>query len=267
MGQEWKSVYLDAVLVSVGMVMLLSYHARLAYRVWKAPYTTEIGLYHLALQAWAHSTLKDGLKNGIFVVQTMRNSIMSSSILATAAITMTTMLGIVFINDRRSLASGKADALMLGARGLPIGLQFKLAALVPCFFIASVCYARSATFYGNASLLLGMLSDQSMSVLASEHLSKALVWASLFRCVGTRAIFISIPLFLWLYGPMPMFCSSLITIGILHLQDSACHAKFVKPPLSTSPSPWNDQLSLEESPLIGIGPLPPDSVCLFCPHK
>ncbi|MCO5599195.1 hypothetical protein L7F22_053295 [Adiantum nelumboides] len=267
MGHEWKAVYLDALLVSVGMAMLVVYHGRLAYRVWKAPCTTEIGLYHTALQAWAHTTLKEGLKSGILMVQTTRNSIMSSTMLATTAIMMTVMVGTVLTNDRKSLAMGKANALMLGARGLPIGLQFKLATLVPCFLTASVCFVRSATFYGNVSLLLGMLSDPNISLVASEHLGKSLVWASLFRCIGTRTMFISIPLLLWLYGPVPMFCSSLVTILVLQLQDYACRTKSMKLPLPASPSPWNDHVAFEESPLIGIGPLPPDSVCLFCSHK
>lgn len=267
MGNEWKSVYLDALLVPVGMLLLLGYHARLAYRIWKAPCSTEIGLYHLALQAWADSIVKDGLKNGIFVVQSMRNSIMSSSILAVGATAMTTMVGYVLTNDKKSLASGKGDMLMLGERGLPIGPQIKLATLVPCFLIASLCYVRSTTFYNNVSLLLGMLSHLNMSLLASEHLKTSLVWASLFRWIGNRAFCISFPLFIWLYGPIPMFCSSLFTIVLLHHQDSTHRLKLAKPPLPTSFSPWHDQLTLEDSPLIGIGPLPPDSVCLFCPHN
>lgn len=268
MGNNWKLECLDTVLVPLGILMLLIYHVRLAFRVWKAPSTTVLGLHHLALQAWVHSTLKGGLANGIFVVQTMRNSIMSSCILATAAITLTTMVGLVLTNDEKSLASGKANPLMLGERGLIIGPPIKLATLIPFSFIATLCYVHSATLYSNASLLLSLLSDPntSMPLLAYEHFKKSLVSASLFRFIGSRAFCFAIPLFLWLYGPIPMFCTSLIITTLLYFQDSTHHVKLAHLQTSKSSFASSDQLALETSPLMDFGPLPPDSVCLFCPH-
>ncbi|KAH7441714.1 hypothetical protein KP509_03G050400 [Ceratopteris richardii] len=265
MEQGWRSAYLDAILVPLGVMMVITYNGHIAYRAWKAPATTEFGLYHLALHSWAHSISKDGLKEGEFVVQTMRNSILSSSILAAAAITLTTMTGVAVTNYRKMILSGRVNALMLGERGLTIGPEIKLAMLVPCFMLSSMCYVHSSTFYSNISLLLGMLGQPSSVPIANKQLKKSLVSASIFRCVGNRAFVISFPLLAWLYGPVPMFCTSLLIVTILYLQDTTYLKKRGKlQPTFSAPSAHS---FAEESPLICIGPLPSDSVCLFCPHS
>lgn len=269
MEHKWKVDVLDALLVPLGLLMLIIYHIRLAYKIWKTPSSTILGLNHLALQAWVHATLKDGLQNGVFVVQTMRNSIMSSSSLAAAAVAMTTMLGFVVANNMRSLASGISHPVMLGEGGLLIGFPIKLAAVVPFFFIATLCYMHSATCYSNGSLLLGMLSqsDTSLPLLAHEHFKKSLVWASMLRFIGTRAFFFTFPIFSWLYGPIAMVCTSFILTTLLHFQDSTHNVKPAH--LKTSESMralYADQGTHETSLLIDSDPFPPDSVCLFCPH-
>ena len=58
-GRRWIKEYeLDVVLVPLGLFLLVVYHAKLGYRMWKAPTTTMVGLNKVIMQSWVHTTLK-----------------------------------------------------------------------------------------------------------------------------------------------------------------------------------------------------------------
>ena len=58
-GTRWIKEYeLDVVLVPLGLLLLVVYHVKLGYRMWKAPTTTMVGLNKVIMQSWVHTTLK-----------------------------------------------------------------------------------------------------------------------------------------------------------------------------------------------------------------
>ncbi|KAI9101581.1 hypothetical protein K1719_023825 [Acacia pycnantha] len=85
---------LDFVLVPLGLVALGTYHVWLLYTILRHPYRTVIGLNALSRHQWVLSMMADPFKNGVLAVQTIRNNIMASTLLATAAITLSSLIGI-----------------------------------------------------------------------------------------------------------------------------------------------------------------------------
>jgi uncharacterized membrane protein len=226
-------------------------------------------------------------KNGVFVVQTMRNSIMSSALLALAAGSMTAAVGYALGYYGRSYVSAAGGGLELGDRQLAVRPPLKLAAALPCFVAAALCYVRSTAFYNDASFVavampLAPPPDASSPPsdppsTAHDHLTETLLWASVFRSLGTRAFSSSLPFLMWLYGPVPMLAASLLVLVFLASQDAAPDSPFhTRPPAARRrrrkrPCHYYSCLDAafhrpDASPLIGPPSLPKDSTCIFCPH-
>lgn len=55
---EWRTAYLDALLVPTGLLILLAYQACLVRRVKHKPLGTVIGVNHLARRQWVYSMMK-----------------------------------------------------------------------------------------------------------------------------------------------------------------------------------------------------------------
>jgi hypothetical protein len=55
---EWRTAYLDALLVPTGLLILLTYQACLVRRVKHKPLGTVIGVNHLARRQWVYSMMK-----------------------------------------------------------------------------------------------------------------------------------------------------------------------------------------------------------------
>ncbi|KAE8023019.1 hypothetical protein FH972_008773 [Carpinus fangiana] len=83
---EWRKCYLDVILVPLGVLINIAYHAWLCHKVRTQPLTTAIGTYTEAQRLWVPAIVKDIDKRNIVAVQTLRNTIMGSTMMATTSI-------------------------------------------------------------------------------------------------------------------------------------------------------------------------------------
>ncbi|KAI3950703.1 hypothetical protein MKX01_030283 [Papaver californicum] len=142
----------DIVLVPLGLLMMVIYHTWLFFTILHQPKRTVVGLNALSRKRWVSSMMSDPNKNGVLAVQTIRNSIMASTLLATTAITMRSIIGV---------------------------------------FVSSTTDTKtSALIYGNTSR---------------------------YRI---ESILHVIPLFLWIFGPIPMFACCCILLSVLYFRDT-----------------------------------------------
>ncbi|KAK8485423.1 hypothetical protein V6N11_008709, partial [Hibiscus sabdariffa] len=78
---EWKSYYLDMVLVPLSLAMNLAYHWWLWHKVRTQPLSTIIGINATGRRFWVAAMMKDNEKKNIIAIQTLRNSIMGSTLM------------------------------------------------------------------------------------------------------------------------------------------------------------------------------------------
>ncbi|KAH7839618.1 hypothetical protein Vadar_006346 [Vaccinium darrowii] len=93
---------LDYVLVPLGLTVFGVYHVWLLYSILRHPTTTVIALNADSRRQWVFSMTSDPLKNGVLVVQTIRNNIMASTLLATTAITLSSLISVFVSNSSSS---------------------------------------------------------------------------------------------------------------------------------------------------------------------
>ncbi|WJX54438.1 hypothetical protein P8452_40321 [Trifolium repens] len=202
---------LDYVMVPVGMMVLLSYHAWLLYTIICHPSRTVIGLNAQTRYQWILFMMSDPLKNGVLAVQTIRNNIMASTLLATTAITLSSLIGVFASNESETkLVYGNKSSLNSLIKRLSMSL---------CFLVAFLCNMQSIRYYAHVSFLITTPALKGKKDFI-EYVAKTLNRGSYSWSLGLRAFYLSIPLVLWIYGPIPMFVCSCFTSFLLYFLDT-----------------------------------------------
>ncbi|CAI9289198.1 unnamed protein product [Lactuca saligna] len=83
---EWKKCYLDMILVPLSFMITIGYHLWLWQKVRTKPLSTIIGTNNYGRRLWVSTIMKDNEKKNILAVQTLRNTIMGATLMATTSI-------------------------------------------------------------------------------------------------------------------------------------------------------------------------------------
>lgn len=164
-------------------------------------------------------------KNGVLAVQTLRNNIMASTVLATTAITLVSVIS-VFIGvtspaSSSSSSSSRAPWLVYGSKAGEV-FAAKYLAVSLCFMLAFVCNVQAIRLYAHASFLLGGLppGDEARGEEFAAYVARTVNRGSYAWSLGLRAFYVSLALFLWTFGPIPMLACSVLMCGLLYFLDT-----------------------------------------------
>jgi hypothetical protein len=166
MTTKWEQ-RLDYVLVPLGLAVMVGYHLWLLLRIRRRPATTVIGINAINRRIWVRHIMEDPSgKHAVLAVQTMRNSIMASSVLATVAITLSSLVAALMASGAaHGLLSGTAAALnnsdnnnkniVVGAAGVA-ALSAKFLAILVCFLVAFLLSVQSIRYYSHTGILVNV---------------------------------------------------------------------------------------------------------------
>ncbi|KQJ95396.1 uncharacterized protein LOC100832465 [Brachypodium distachyon] len=223
-----KSEALDYVLVPLGLAVMAGYHLWLLLRIRRRPATTVIGINAINRRIWVRHIMEDASgKNGVLAVQTMRNAIMASSVLATVAITLSSLVAALMASGaahglfsrRDDVGDGNSNIIVLGATG-EVALSAKFLAILICFLVAFLLNVQSIRYYSHTGTLINVpLRAHRRPGLAVDYVTGTLNRGSYFWSLGVRAFYFSCPVFLWLFGPIPMFAACVAMVCTLYFLD------------------------------------------------
>ncbi|CAN1856444.1 hypothetical protein LINPERHAP1_LOCUS42080 [Linum perenne] len=217
------------------MLVMLLYHGWLLFTIRNHPTRTVIGINSQSRHQWVHILMtvnsrlsffefrvlsvisQDPLKNGVLAVQTLRNNIMASTLLATTAITLSSLIS-VFVSSK-SNSSNSAQQLVYGNK-TPFLSSIKYFSILLCFLVAFLCNVQSIRYYAHVSFLATIPSSSSSSKDSIEYVARHLNRGSFFWSLGLRAYYVSFPLFLWVFGPIPMFVCCWMMCFTLYFLDT-----------------------------------------------
>ncbi|XP_058091777.1 uncharacterized protein LOC131237800 [Magnolia sinica] len=206
--------HLDLVLVPLGLLVMIVYHGWLLFTFIRNPKCTVIGLNAFARQRWVRSMMTDPLKNGVLAVQTIRNNIMASTLLATMAITLSSLISVVI-----SSASSKSSSSLIYGNKTPLVSSIKYFSILVCFLVAFLCNVQSIRYYAHVSFLISVAPPKN-NPEAVSYVGRCLNRGSFFWTLGLRAFYVSFSLFLWIFGPIPMFTCCCVMSCLLYFLDS-----------------------------------------------
>ncbi|KAJ7543404.1 hypothetical protein O6H91_09G036800 [Diphasiastrum complanatum] len=225
----WDERDLDLVLVPVGMCLLIGYHAFLFYKVKRNPLQTVMGINHTARTTWVYAVMKDNDKKNILAVQTLRNTIMASTLMASTSILMSSGLA-AFISSTYNVKQPLMHYTYGAHTGLAVSVKFMC--LLACFLFSFFCYMQSIRLINHVNYLINIPLDEVSGGITPEYVAHVLAKGSDFFTVGTRGFYFAFPLLLWIFGPIPLVICSFAIVPVLYrvdmVDESSYHSEFAK---------------------------------------
>ncbi|KAL3630768.1 hypothetical protein CASFOL_023752 [Castilleja foliolosa] len=222
---EMEKGILDCVLVPAGLLVMVAYHMWLLRKIIRRPHTTVLGVNAVNRRLWVRAMMEDTSKNGILAVQTLRNNIMASTLLATMSIMLISVISVLMSGG----GSGSRTAHRPIGDNSNFGFSIKFFSIQLCFLSAFLLYVQSIRYYSHASMLINVPNNIQMAknniivgskdCVSVEYVCQTVNRGSHFWSLGLRLVYFSLPLFLWIFGPIPMFLCCVLLVFLLYFLD------------------------------------------------
>lgn len=215
----YHNAILDIVLVPSGLALITAYHIWLLVQLKRRPLSTVIGAAHANRRIWVRSVMKDSASSGMLAVQSLRNSIMACVLFASTAASAAVVIATVLTSVRLDTIQKTLSFMMVGSTSPDI-LLFKVFLLFLCFLVSFLCHTQANRFLSHVNFLISIPIDPELAPgLSIEYVQHMLARGDNFYSVGVRAFYFLLPLTLWLFGPIPMFLTSVVTVAVLGASD------------------------------------------------
>nr|POE69356.1 hypothetical protein CFP56_08611 [Quercus suber] len=159
--------------------------------------------------------MKDNDKKNILAVQSLRNTIMGSTLMATTSVLLCSGLAAV-ISSTYSVKKPLNDTVY-GAHG-EFMVALKYVTLLTIFLFSFFCHSSSIRFINQVNILINTPTDP-MSTVTPAYVSELLEKGFLLNTVGNRLFYVALPLLLWIFGPVLVFLCSVTMVPVLYNLD------------------------------------------------
>ncbi|XP_057516511.1 uncharacterized protein LOC130797781 [Amaranthus tricolor] len=218
---EWRKCYLDLVLVPSGLLIITVYHVWLLHKVRTQPFSTIIGINSNARRYWVNSIMKDNEKKNILAVQTIRNTIMGSTLMATTSILLCSGLAAI-LSSTYSIKKPLNDAVYGGHGEFMMALKYVLLLLI--FLFSFVCHSLSIRFINQVNFLINTpQQDLVLAKISPSYVCELLEKGFILNSVGNRLFYGALPLLLWIFGPVLVFICCVVLVPVLYSLDLVFH--------------------------------------------
>jgi uncharacterized membrane protein len=193
---------------------MIAYHTHLYKKVQRDPLTTAVGITNHARRMWVKGVIRD--KRDILAVQTLRNQVMAATFLASTAILIS--LGSFSAAFRSGVFSEISHALNLLGTKTEALWMFKLMLLGILFFFTFFNFSLAIRYNNHAGFMINTVEHNDATV-SEEAVTQVLNHGALHYTIGMRGFYLSVPLALWLFGPVWMLAGSLALVAVLYRLD------------------------------------------------
>ncbi|KAK6934214.1 LOW QUALITY PROTEIN: Protein of unknown function DUF599 [Dillenia turbinata] len=204
----WRREYLDIVLVTSGLMEMIGYHLFLLYRCLRLAHATVIGYENQSNRAWVQ---KDESIDKRIALTANSTNISAAMYLCAMSLALGSLIGAWAGSSSEGIS---LHSLMYGDTRSPI--NFIKHSLFSCFLVALASFVQSIRCFVQANFLMRIpTTDIPVSYVQKEVVSGTHFWA-----LGIPAFYFAITFLLWIFGPIPMFLSSVVMVVILHMLDT-----------------------------------------------
>jgi len=211
---------LDIAALVVSLALAASYHAYLSWHLRRDPHHTVHSVNMIARARWVETVMASG-KMDVLAVQTLRNSVMAASFMASTAILL--MIGTLTLSgtDR---AGSLWHTLDFGTTD-PRLITLKLILLLADFFFAFFCFSMAVRFFNHVGYMINIPVAHGLQAVTPAQVAAYLNRAGSYYTFGTRAFFFCVPLVFWFFGPHFMLAAAVALIAGLYRLDRAPDGK------------------------------------------
>jgi uncharacterized membrane protein len=197
---------LGALAISVALAVM--YQLFLRWRLRADPHHTVHSVNMLARAQWVEAMM-GSRGNEILAVQTLRNSVMAASFMASTAILL--IIGALSFVGADEHTGGVWHALNIsGATDEPI-IALKLLLLLADFFVAFFCFSMAIRYFNHVGYMI--TAPETDPVLTRpSRVAAYLNRAGNFYSFGMRAFFYCVPIVFWFFGPEFMVLATAVLL-------------------------------------------------------
>ena len=204
----------EIMLVVATAIVIIAYHTHLYMKVHRDPLTTAIGITNHARKMWVDGVMRD--KRDILAVQTLRNQVMAATFLASTALLI--CLGSFSAAFRPDVFGEASHALNVFGTKTETLWMVKLMLLGILFFATFFNFTLTIRYYNHVGFMINTFQP-SDSTVSAEAVTHVLNHGALHYTIGMRGFYFSVPLALWLFGPIWLLASSLVLVAVLYRLD------------------------------------------------
>ncbi len=197
-------------------MLIIAYHLFLRGKVKKDRTYTVQAINIIARTAWVETIMQE--KKDILAVQTLRNSTMAATFLASTSVLM--IIGILTLSEGGKLEATWHALNIAGAQQSGLWL-IKLICLLLDMFVAFFSFSMSIRVFNHVGYMINVPLALKHKMITPAHVATHLNRAGRFYSIGMRAYYFIVPLVFWLFGPHFMFISTIVLLIVLYRIDRA----------------------------------------------
>jgi uncharacterized membrane protein len=197
------------------LALIIGYQLYLRYRLRHNPAYTIQAINAQAREIWVESIMTSPSKD-VLAVQTLRNSTMAATFLASTAILL--IIGVLNLMQKGDSIS----ALFSPMRPEQVAMSshfwsFKLLPLMVVFFWAFFCFTLAIRLYNHVGYLINASNGRAFGPTPA-YVAQLLNRSGRYYSLGMRAYYLSVPLVFWLFGPVYLVAASIgLVIVLFHI--------------------------------------------------
>lgn len=214
---DWSVFSSDLMSLALSVILLAAYYLYLRYKIRQNPAYTVQAINVMARTIWVETVMQESKE--ILAVQTLRNSTMAATFLASTAVLL--IVGVLTLTGRGNEFSDSWHSLnMMGARHTEL-LLAKLLLMLLDLFVAFFSFSMSIRLYNHVGFMINVPLKLNHKIINPQHVAIHLNRAGKYYSIGMRAYYFLLPLVFWLFGPQFLLASSVGLIFVLYQIDRA----------------------------------------------
>lgn len=198
------------------VALVVAYHVFLRRKVKKDPTYTVQAVNKIARTAWVETIMADE-KNAVLAVQTLRNSTMAATFLASTSVLL--IMGVLTLSEQEQKIEATWHALNVIGAIHPVLWMVKLVMLLLDLFVAFFAFSMSIRIYNHVGYMINVPVRLEHKMITPAHVATHLNRAGHFYSLGMRAYYFLVPLVFWLFGPHFMLVATLGLLATLYRID------------------------------------------------
>jgi uncharacterized membrane protein len=202
----------------VAVLLIVAYHIFLRNKVRKDPTYTVQAVNRIARTAWVETIMGDE-KNAVLAVQTLRNSTMAATFLASTSVLL--IIGVLTLSEQGEKLGAHWNALNMVGASNPTLWMVKLLTLLLDLFVAFFGFSMAIRIYNHVGFMINVPVRLNHRMITPAHVATHLNRAGHFYSLGMRAYYFLVPMVFWLFGPHFMLVSTIVLLLTLYRIDRA----------------------------------------------
>jgi uncharacterized membrane protein len=206
----------DFVALALSTAIVAAYYVFLHFKVRNNPTYTIHGVNALARILWVKNIMSDPSK-GIMGVQTLRNFIMGSSLMASTAALL--IIGTLTLSGQEERIAQSWHVLSVNGSFSTELWIIKVMLMLIVFIVAFFAFAMSVRLTNHVVFMLNVPEHDAHHNLSPLAVGRRMQRAGSLFAIGMRAFFFAVPLVFWLFGPYFLLASSVGLVVTLYRLD------------------------------------------------